>query len=97
MSTIKFVNSFMPASLSTDHAASSYGIPVLVDVDGKAYGPLDTLPDTLGLPWLNAEYGLPEVATAGDLVRVHIINGFDGTERQADLIEAANKFLSAMR
>lgn len=31
--------------LTTDHAASSYGVPVLVDEDGVAYGPDDYLPD----------------------------------------------------
>lgn len=30
-------------TLSTDHAASSYGQPVLVGPDGAVYGPLDTL------------------------------------------------------
>jgi hypothetical protein len=29
--------------LTTDHAASSYGIPVLV-IDGEAYGPADETP-----------------------------------------------------
>ena len=31
-------------TLTTDHATSSYGIPVLVDDEGNAYGPFDTLP-----------------------------------------------------
>lgn len=32
--------------LTTDHAASSYGVPVLVDPDTNvAYGPNDKLPD----------------------------------------------------
>lgn len=31
--------------LTTEHAASSYGIPVLVDEEGNAYGPMDVLPD----------------------------------------------------
>ena len=31
--------------LTTDHAASSYGYPVLVGGDGQAYGPGDLLPD----------------------------------------------------
>ena len=30
--------------LTCDHAASSYGIPVLVDEDGEAYGVCDHLP-----------------------------------------------------
>ena len=29
--------------LTTDHAASSYGQPVLVDDDGTAYGPADVI------------------------------------------------------
>lgn len=31
--------------LTTEHAASSYGTPVLVDEDGVAYGAYDTLPN----------------------------------------------------
>lgn len=30
-------------TLTTDHASSSYGIPVLVDADGQAYGPDDEI------------------------------------------------------
>jgi hypothetical protein len=41
--------------LTTEHAASSYGVPVLVGEDGTAYGPADALP------------GEP-VITAGDAV-----------------------------
>jgi hypothetical protein len=33
----------VPAALTTDHPASSYGIPVLV-MDGAAYGPADVVP-----------------------------------------------------
>ena len=40
-------------TLTTDHAVSSYGVPVAV-IDGKAYGPIEPTP-----------YGV----TAGDLVR----------------------------
>lgn len=29
--------------LTTDHSASSYGIPVLVDRHGEAYGPADII------------------------------------------------------
>jgi len=29
--------------LTTDHPASSYGIPVLVDEQGQAYGPADNI------------------------------------------------------
>jgi hypothetical protein len=39
-------------TLTTDHAASSYGIPVLV-IDGTAYGRLDHMPEGKGeLGWL---------------------------------------------
>lgn len=31
--------------LTIDHPQSSYGLPVLVDQAGTAYGPADTLPD----------------------------------------------------
>ncbi len=49
--------------LATDHAASSYGIPVLV-LDGVAYGPADALPvpDPDPLAWLGG-------ATAAEAVR----------------------------
>lgn len=30
--------------LTTDHSASSYGMPVLVDETGASYGPEDSLP-----------------------------------------------------
>ena len=33
--------------VTTDHAASSYGIPVLVDADGNAYGPADVQDGTV--------------------------------------------------
>jgi hypothetical protein len=39
-------------TLTTEHAASSYGIPVLV-IDGNAYGRLDRMPEGKGeLGWL---------------------------------------------
>ena len=34
--------------LSTDHAASSYGIPVIVAANGTAYGIGDVLPEDFG-------------------------------------------------
>jgi hypothetical protein len=43
MKTLK-INEY--ATLTTEHPASSYGIPVLVTADGKGYGPADkTYPD----------------------------------------------------
>ena len=38
------------AALTTDHAASSYGIPELV-IDGTAYGTLDALPEGMEGIW----------------------------------------------
>lgn len=35
----------MEYKLTTEHAASSYNQPVLVDSDNNAYGPMDKLPD----------------------------------------------------
>lgn len=32
--------------LTTDHPASSYGVPVMVDAQGNAYGPRDVVPGT---------------------------------------------------
>jgi len=40
-------------TLTTDHASSSYGVPVLVDLDGNGYGPSDIIPGVGdGLDWL---------------------------------------------
>jgi len=36
-----FVNSSKYGLLTCDHAASSYGLPVLVDEDGNVYGPAE--------------------------------------------------------
>lgn len=41
--TITTHTQYEQAELTTDHAASSYGVPVLV-IDGAAYGSGDTLP-----------------------------------------------------
>lgn len=47
--------------LTTDHSASSHGIPVLVDSGGNAYGPGDTLPDGItAAAWADAN--LPDSA-----------------------------------
>ena len=41
--------------LTTEHSASSYNIPVLVDDDGNPYGPGDVLPDgALAAAWAEA-------------------------------------------
>lgn len=63
--------------LTTDHAASSYGQPVLV-VDGRAYGPNDTVavPDgfrSIDRPlWVGYLHRVPDRAyTAQELADVH--------------------------
>ena len=38
--------------LTTDHAASSYGFPVLVGPDGTAFGPEDHIPGTSSPAWM---------------------------------------------
>jgi hypothetical protein len=42
--------------LTTNHAASSYGQPVLVDESGTAYGQQDVLPNgQVAMKWVRAE------------------------------------------
>jgi len=69
------------AVLTTDHAASSYGVPVLVTL-GAAYGPADIL---------------PSVITAGALVRAFIDNQDPGCgswgERTDEVLDLARRFL----
>jgi len=49
-------------SLTTEHAASSYGVPVLL-VDGVPHGPCDLLPaGDLGLPAVTAAAALATLA-----------------------------------
>ena len=47
-------------TLTTDHTASSYGIAVLVDEHGNAYGPNDMMPALPGdpLPWMQESCGI---------------------------------------
>ena len=59
---------FEPLRLTCDHAASSYGIPVLVDAQGCAYGPDDVIPFPL-IPcragdWVDA-FGLNDPPVVG--------------------------------
>lgn len=71
------------AVLTTEHAASSYGVPVLV-VGGEAYGPGDALPS-----------GFP----AGDLVRRFVNGANAGAgrwgPRNPKTLAAARVFLAA--
>jgi len=51
--------------LTTDHAASSYGVPVLVK-DGEAYGPADRLPSGELAGLLVKRRGIALYPAAGD-------------------------------
>jgi len=56
MATIQFTHADREWQLTDEHSASSYGIPVLIDWRGEAYGPEDSIPaDELDpqLPWLD--------------------------------------------
>lgn len=122
MTTIKFPNGVFGSDcvLTTEHAASSYGVPVLV-AGGQAYGPgdrlemdasfecllreqlsrdaeapADRLEKEASFEWLYAMESLPAHPTAGDLVRVQVLEGFGPLDPSADLVEAAKLFLSAL-
>lgn len=45
-----------PYTLTVDHASSRDGIPVLVDQEGTAYGPSDTILDGRGDPRLVSKF-----------------------------------------
>ena len=64
-------------TLTTNHAASSHGQPVLIAPDGKAYGPGDVVPwqeeGDDPLPWL----GHP---TAAEIVLNYYVNERPNTE-----------------
>lgn len=51
----------MTYRLTTDHAASSHGQPVLVDADNRAYGPADPLDGATAAEYVRAH---PEVGPA---------------------------------
>lgn len=53
-------------TLTTDHPASHYGIPVLVDESGKAYGPTDPV----NTPETDAVFG-NKIYTAGKMISQH--------------------------
>ena len=56
MTTIKLKNTFREIEITTEHAASSYGIPVAL-IDGKVFGQADITPrpENDSLPWLEPE------------------------------------------
>lgn len=61
---IETLYSGLPGQLTTEHAASSYGQPVLV-ITGIAYGPADTLPHWPQLPMTAGEYVYKWALTEG--------------------------------
>jgi hypothetical protein len=69
-------------TLTTDHAASSYGIPVLV-IDGNAYGRLDHMPEGKGeLGWIapmeTAEMAVTVAARNAGLLDHPMVQAFLG-------------------
>lgn len=95
MSTIKFGNPILGHALfSTEHSASSYGIPVLVDECGNAYGHADSIrPTDDPLGWIH-----PEIQTAGDLVRKFALAEYNSMEPRSNYdarIAVAKLFLGA--
>lgn len=89
---ISFANRFFGRSrLTTEHFASSYGVPVLVDERGQAYGQGDSMAQDDGLDWLNTEFGLSsESATVGEAIAACL----NDPGRTPDQIEAAEAFIS---
>ena len=55
-------------SLTTEHAASSYGIPVLIDAIGNAYGPADTVAPADELSWIHTLYGFADGPITGRML-----------------------------
>lgn len=93
MSKINFPNPILGRSaFSTEHPASSYGIPVLLDSAGNAYGPADLIGCNERLEFIE-----PDVKTAGDLVRKYAIVEYGFMEPRSDYearLAAAKKFLN---
>lgn len=90
-----YTNPRMRGHLTTDHAASSYGIPVLV-IDGQTYGPADYLPavdestlgsDFFGTAPLREVLAGWHVLTAVDSERVQH-DEFDGKVHPEPIVEA---------
>jgi hypothetical protein len=80
----------MRIELTTDHAASSYGIPVL-SIDGQAYGPADILPEQFqGHGKTAADWAAAEAASGREslhLARKFCAQNPAGTQVAADLEE----------
>lgn len=70
------------SELTTEHAASSYGMPVLVRGDGSVYGPADLKGVTLRLSATNAADAelIAPARAAGWSVKVHAWCDYCGEE-----------------
>lgn len=66
--------------LTTDHAASSYGKPVLVSPTGRAYGPGDIEPERYTQADLARVLGVTRGAIA-DRIRRGTLPPFDGNDK----------------
>ena len=87
---VGFPNAWFGRSVfSTEHAASSYGIPVLLDERGTAYGAGDSVRDD-PLGWME-----PEIRTAGDVVRRFLPQWDERTSQGRAIHAAARLFLQA--
>lgn len=83
---MEIINNFAPgATLTTEHSASSHGIPVLV-INGIAYGPQDSIrgDEDEATAWM-----MPNIQTGADLVREFAL----GHQINSDLRAEALKYL----
>lgn len=67
-----------PGTLTTDHAASSYGQPVIVAEDGTAYGPGDVL-DYAGEPKAPRDKAIEAASEAAGFTRTRNYSETDTT------------------
>ena len=81
----RITDSLRSCELTTDHATSSYGIPVLVLANGSAYGPADTLPvecrDVTGADLVRRLRG--SFVPADDADDAYCEDGYEGDEATA--------------
>ena len=80
--------------LTTEHAASSYGVPVLVDEDGIAYGPADIVTTLAAVPaqweadWFGDDGSAPaRVITARTVVLEGDLLAADGEAFRASVAD----------
>ena len=81
---------WMTYTLTTNHSASSYGQPVLVDETGRAFGPADIVVPESGKGFFAA-------TTAADVVRAAYGNWADGHAEDAAMdIDRAHECLGTL-